>query len=516
MDKKVGEKKPEYRHEILIVNFVTKIENTFSVSEFDELMKDILLAKDRDFITDDEYKSLMDKAYERLRVLRGGNVEEPAGRYPAGDDRTKIKYLEDILVRTFIITQGRNPTTEEMQVIKQRIESLIRKYGTYTYKGLENAIYASLSIEDLGNMVLAIHASNLSFDDKKKLVEKIGERRRIFKGGLVEDAGESRPGNGFKVLTTLPGGVMNWEKTQKLIERLKRMGITVDVETQYFVSYQPRYLGDAPEFIVRSILKVPQGQVDKANYFMTEFMKSAGFEGMVREAREPSDKDLMKRAVKKISELPIEERRKIAYQIEVFSGKRFEPGKIITLDDIASLPIKERLKTIKTLLGPAEVKKAEESIYSTWTFDDFKTLISRITNLEDLLELEKHISESKVTTPRERIKLTQLVAQRETEIRTGGPELRKQIEEQQMMGRLAAVSRLREDEVLEDTDEPVEPSDYTQWTFSDFETFIPSLDAIDELEEMYEYVGASDKVSEAEGDMLRDMITKRLEKLRGA
>ncbi len=615
----IEDSKPEYGHDLLILNFQNAIETTFSIIELELLMADILKAKNLDRITDDEYKSLMDKAYERLRVLRGGKVEEPADRYPAGDDRTKIKYLEELLVNAFGARQGREPDAREMQGIKQRVESLIRKYGSYTYEGLENAINASLSIEDLENMVLAIHASNLAPDEKKKLIAKIWERRSIFKGEVVEEAGNavrepqvtqatkdkiifisdlteyitavdrerrkrafdklqaskfykewfdtffhvkdprlakdqlmkffvaneqgldllnyayfgaiteylraitvprelqtreashSVEDKGYQILKTLPGGVAGWEKTQKLVERLKKMGITVEVETQYFASYQPRYSGDAPEFIIRSVLKVPAELADKANFFMTEFMKSAGFEVQEGQA------DYRLRAVeRKLAELPMEERKKIIQQIWVALGKPIEPGKVITLDDIAGLSKEDRIKVARIWMGPEEKKEEVASPYAAWTVEDFKIVISRTVNLEDLPELEKHISESIVTTPEERIQLRKLVEQRELEIRKGGPELRKQIEAQQREQMAARVERLREEDVREDADEPAEPRDYTQWTYSDFENFIPGLDSIDELQEMYEYVGASDKVTEKEGDVLRERINRRIEKLRGA
>lgn len=755
-------------------------------------------------------------------------IGEPADRYT--DDRTKIKFLEDLLVRHFNIRHGRSPNTEEMQAIRQRIESLIRKYGTYTYNGLENAINASLSIEDLENMLLAIHASNLTFDEKKKLSDKIAERRKIFKGEVVGEAGDAfmepqvtqetedkvmfisdmtdyitavdrekrkrafdklqasrfykewfdkffhvkdrqqakdylmkffianeqgldllnytffgviteyfraitvpgtmqarevsgseeeifnrytagyslpslravtylsdiklaedlesaipglsreaalkmapkvralaaarvkelesmelkgapapgiplidfwgevkdltisdievtltpittrpyksvrqdtyavlssgrrlkidshlykgpdasqalkqgpeffrkeelehigkplhgriderilhslnyyeeyisqKPGRiqtrfgdyvredqEYQTLTTLPGGIAGWGKTQELVVRLKKMGIKVDVEPQYF-EYRPKEFGDAPELITHSIIRVPAEQYDKASFFLADFMKQAGFE-LKEDSLSDRELDMV---AEKISKLSREERVRIARAIIVTMGpderkeevvesiyKKIveierEKGVVqqISLDDIAKLPKEKRLALARKIAaGETEIIREVQDVYSGWTFDDFRTIINRTTSIEDLSDLAKHISESRATTPKERVELRELASQREREIRSGGPELKKQIEEQQREIMAARVERVREDEVREDADEPVEPRDYTQWTYSDFENFIPGLESIDELQEMYEYVGASDKVTEKEGDVLRDMINKRIEKLRGS
>lgn len=389
-----------------------------------------------------------EKKYKSREYLSG----RAADGYSMGDERNKVKYLEGLFAFTFTARQGREPDAAEMQVMKLRVESLIRKYGTYTYKELENAINASLSIEDLENMVLAIHASNLTFDDKKKLIAMAAERRRIFKGEVVGEA----------------------------------------------------------------------------------FMKQAGFE-LKEDCLTDREIDMV---AEKISKLSREERVKIARGIIATMGQTEEKteeviesvykkvidiekerGEIqqISLDDIAKLPKEKRLALARKIAaGDTEIIREVQDLYSGWTYDDFRFIINRITSIEDLTDLAKHISESRATTPEERIELRNLVVQREREIRIGGPEIKKQIEEQQRALMLASVERLGEDEVREEDDLPVEPEDYTQWTFSDFETFIPSLDSIDELEELYEYVGASDKVTEQEGDILREMIDKRIEKIRGS
>ncbi len=287
-------------------------------------------------------KEIDDKIKAELRRRArggGGQAGEPAGRYSADDDKIKIKFLEDLIVSAFLSKHGRNPNTEEMQEMKQRNESLIRKYGTYTYKGLENAIYSSLSIEDLENMLLAIHASNLSFEDKLKLVQKIDERRQIFKGESVAEERE---------------------------------------------------------------LKI----------------------------------------------------------------------------------------------------NPQEDVYASWTFDDFKEIINRTVDIDDLMELTKHIEDSKVMWSGDKVSARQLAEKRKRDIVYGTPEIKRQKEEQQMAQNLAYASRLREP-----------PEDYKLWTFADFEPFIYNEDDIDELEQLRGTVKISNRLTESEKTELNEMIDKQIEEV---
>lgn len=207
----------------------------------------------------------------------------------------------------------------------------------------------------------------------------------------------------------------------------------------------------------------------------------------------------------KLSELPMEERKNLIECMWTSLGKRMEPGKVITLDDISRLSKEEKIKVAKILMGPEEKKKEVMQVYKNWTFDDFKHIISRTTDLEDLLELEKHISESEVTTPRDRIQLRQIVEQREVQIRKGGPEIRKQIEEQDRELKLVAASRLREDDSIQ---EP--PQDYKLWTFADFEPFIYNEDDIDELGQLQGIVNLSNRLTETEKTELHELIDKQI------
>ena len=233
-------------------------------------------------------------------------------------------------------------------------------------------------------------------------------------------------------------------------------------------------------------------------------------------AGDSSDEYLIREAEKKLSELPREERMKLIQNIWSSLGKRMEPGKVITLDDISRLSKQERIKVARILMGPEEKKKEVMQIYKNWTFDDFKHIISRTTDLEDLLELEKHISESEVTTPRDRIQLRQIVEQREVQIRKGGHDIRKQSEEQERELKLATASRIRDDDIIKDDDVMQVPGDYAKWEFGDFEGQIPGLDDPEDLEILLEYTDVSDKLAKDEAKTLREMIKERIRKVEKA
>lgn len=210
----------------------------------------------------------------------------------------------------------------------------------------------------------------------------------------------------------------------------------------------------------------------------------------------------------KMSALPMEERKKL---IECMWGNRMEPGKVIELDDISGLSKDEKIKIARILMGPEEQKKEVMQVYKKWTFDDFKYIISRTTDLEDLAELTKRINESEATAPRERIELHKIAQQREFEIRKGGPELRKQIEEQDRELKLAAASRLRDDDIKKDDDVMHEPpEDYKLWTFADFEPFIYNEEDIDELGQLQGIVNLSNILTETEKTELHELIDKQI------
>jgi hypothetical protein len=157
----------------------------------------------------------------------------------------------------------------------------------------------------------------------------------------------------------------------------------------------------------------------------------------------------------------------------------------------------------------------KRSMYSGWTYDAFKTIINRTTDIDDLLEQAKHIDESDVMTSGDKVSVRQLVEKRKRLIESGAPEIRKQIEEQQRERLMATPGRVREreDDKKKDDDVMQEPRDYTQWQFADFEGLIPGLEDPEDLEELNEYIDASDKLSESEAETLRNLIRDRIKEV---
>lgn len=156
-------------------------------------------------------------------------------------------------------------------------------------------------------------------------------------------------------------------------------------------------------------------------------------------------------------------------------------------------------------------------VYSRWTYDDFKIIINRTTNIEALMELIRHIEESTVMTPGDKVSARQLAEKRKRDIVYGTPEISKQADEQEAEGRLAQIERQspglreREDDVMEDVMQV--PEDYTEWEFGDFEGQIPGLDDPEDLEELLEYTDATDKLTKDEAKTLREMIKERIKKV---
>jgi len=214
---------------------------------------------------------------------------------------------------------------------------------------------------------------------------------------------------------------------------------------------------------------------------------------------EELDKDMAARLERDLREGLIRERREytkveriaMAKAIAVTTGERMERGMVITLDDIARLSREEKLKAINVLLGPAEKKKEEViQVHKKWTFDDFKNIINRTTNIEDLAELSKQISESEATTPRERIELHKIAEQREVEIRST---VREDAD--------ADAENLFKDE----------KKDCKGWTFGDYEILLPGMENHDELEEMLDCLTLSNKLTDSEIKILRKLIEKKME-----
>ncbi|MFH0904253.1 MAG: hypothetical protein V1854_03585 [Methanobacteriota archaeon] len=169
------------------------------------------------------------------------------------------------------------------------------------------------------------------------------------------------------------------------------------------------------------------------------------------------------------------------------------------------------------MAGEPRAKFAVENVYSKWTYDDFKLIINRTTDIESLMDLAKHIEESTVMTPGDKVSARQLVEKRKRDIVSGSPEIKKQAEQLEAETQLAKIERqtpeVREDDKKKDDDVMQEPRDYTQWTFADFEGLIPGLEDPEDLEELQEYIDASDKVTESEAETLRKTIQERIKEV---
>lgn len=230
---------------------------------------------------------------------------------------------------------------------------------------------------------------------------------------------------------------------------------------------------------------------------------------------------------KKISELPKEERLKVARAIAaaVPVEPAVEPAAVSVCPEIPLFiycPTCKFKYSISSVIlcpyrpEPTRFFREDVDVYSRWTYDDFKVIINRTTSIEDLMDLAKHIEESRVMTPADKVSARQLAEKRKRDIVYGTPEIKKQIEEQQREGQLVTASRLREDDIIKDDDVMQVPGDYTEWRFGDFEGQIPGLDDPEDLEEMLEYTDATDKLTRDEAKTLREMIKEQIRKVEKA
>jgi len=201
--------------------------------------------------------------------------------------------------------------------------------------------------------------------------------------------------------------------------------------------------------------------------------------------------------------------------------------------DLMKKEIKERIeeeKRRRLKRGPIAGESSDKylikgagmktSMYSGWTYDSFKTIINRTTDIEELMDLAKHIDESGVMTPGDKVSARQLAEKRKRDIVSGTPEIKKQIEEQQREGQLAQIERqtpeVREDDIKKDDDVMQVPGDYAEWEFGDFEGQIPGLDDSEDLEVLLEYTDATDTLTKDESKTLREMIKERIRKVEKA
>jgi len=126
---------------------------------------------------------------------------------------------------------------------------------------------------------------------------------------------------------------------------------------------------------------------------------------------------------------------------------------------------------------------------------------------------ELKAGESKDLPREERIKLAKMIA-------ATYPKVGVEAERVETIDALAALPKEKRIElakkiwVREDADILTEPRDYSQWTFGDFEGLLPGLEDIEDLGELYEHIGASEVMSEADQETLRNLIRTRIDEVK--
>lgn len=225
--------------------------------------------------------------------------------------------------------------------------------------------------------------------------------------------------------------------------------------------------------------------------------------------------------------LPKEERLKVARAIAAAAAGPVKPAAVSVCPEVPlfiycpTCKFKYSISSVLSCPYRPEPTRFKETngVYSRWTYDDFKLIINRTTDIEILMDLVKHIEESTVMTPGDKVSARQLAEKRKRDIVYGTPEIRKQAEQQEVEGQLAKIERqtpeVREDDIIEDYDVMDVPEDHAEWEFTHYEGMIPGLRFLEELEEISEYIDFSKKLTESETETLKNMIkeqTKELEK----
>lgn len=130
------------------------------------------------------------------------------------------------------------------------------------------------------------------------------------------------------------------------------------------------------------------------------------------------------KAGEKITELPYEERRKLAKQIAAtFPESKGEAGKKLTIDDISFLSKEKRIELAKKIAsGEIEIREdtdilTEPKDYSQWTFGDFEGLLPGLESVEDLEELYEQVGASEVIADSDKETLRNLIRTRIDEVK---------------------------------------------------------------------------------------------------
>lgn len=129
------------------------------------------------------------------------------------------------------------------------------------------------------------------------------------------------------------------------------------------------------------------------------------------------------RAGEKITELPYEERRKLAKQIVATYPKCETEGIKIDLDELDKMPMEKRIELAKKIAhGEIEIREGvdiltEPKDYSQWTFADFEGLLPGLDSVEDLEELYEQVGASEVISDSDKDSLRNLIRTRIDEVK---------------------------------------------------------------------------------------------------
>lgn len=242
-------------------------------------------------------------------------------------------------------------------------------------------------------------------------------------------------------------------------------------------------------------------------------------EGVAEKIEDLSKEEHIKLAKGIAATIPPREEKKEEQEEEIYRKvveieQKKAPPEYIYLDDIDKLPKEKRIQ-IARKIASGEIKIIREGKeHEEWTLYDFMYIVGLINTVEDLRDLARHINDSKSTTLQEKEKLMEIVAQREAEIQSGSPDIKKAQEREREKLRRTEVEYylLREDlgsDAVRET-----PEDYSAWMYSDFEFWINNAESVEDLEEMSDYMELADQLIEDEKKELRALAEKRMKELK--
>lgn len=175
---------------------------------------------------------------------------------------------------------------------------------------------------------------------------------------------------------------------------------------------RPEPVRAAPEEPIIPVPKKPGGKAPELDLMKQEI------EERIASLRAEKARGELK-AGEKITDLPYEERRKLAKQIAATYPKREVEGEeTLNLDNITELPKEKRIELAKKIAhGEIEIREGvdiltEPKDYSQWTFADFEGLLPGLESVEDLEELYEQVGASEVISDNDKETLRNLIKAR--------------------------------------------------------------------------------------------------------